>query len=452
MRRLLRLLAVVATVVIVFACATSALAQDEVSETGSEAAAVPHIKAKPGVLVIPQSSLPQIPAPGQKLAAHTNVQLFIPGGWTPILSPPSGYAYETPASLACVYGLVATSSGCNPLVTTTNATGGSETIAIVDAYDDPQAYGDLAWFSDQFGIGLKASQFSVIWANTSTSSCYSSGVPIDPTGGWELEESLDIEYAHAMAPGATIYLVEACSNYFSDLFLAVNVASNLVRCGQTTTCPAGSTGKGEVSMSWGGGEFSSETSYDSYFTAANVVYVASTGDAPGTIYPSVSPNVVAAGGLTHRRSITTGNLIGLTGWVSGGGGKSFYEARPSYQSSISSIVGTSRGVPDVSFDADPNTGVWVYDTFPVEFVQYYNWIIVGGTSLAAPALAGVINRAGAFAANSNAELTQIYANQAVTTDFTDIRSAYCGYYMSLSAGTGWDYCSGVGAVKGYAGK
>jgi kumamolisin len=117
------------------------------------------------------------------------------------------------------------------------------------------------------------------------------------------------------------------------------------------------------------------------------------------------------------------------------GGQSFYEKIPSYQSSISSIVGSYRGTPDLSFDANPDTGLWVYDTFPMD-EYFYSWWIVGGTSASAPALAGIINRAGAFAASTNAELTTIYANKAVTADFGDITSGYCGPYMGFSAVTG----------------
>lgn len=466
MKRSLQWCATAAAVVCI--CTISAVAQDVIVQStidgpgaAATAALIPASHKKQGVLVIPQSSVAQTPPTGHRFVAHTNVQFLLPGGFTPDELPPFlGYAYETPASLACVYGLVTTVSGCNPNTVTTNPTGGSQSIAIVDAYDDPEADGDLAWFSVQFGIPLKsASQFQVVWANTSASSCYSSGVPTDPSGGWELEESLDIEWAHAMAPGATIYLVEACSNYDSDLQQAVIVAGNLVRCGHTTTCPSGSTGKGEISMSWGGGEFVGENaanacSYldDSCFTAPNVVYVASSGDSPGTSWPGTSPNVVSAGGLTTRRNNTNGNLIGLAGWVDAGSGPSLYEARPSYQSSISGIVGSVRGVPDLAFDADPNTGVWVYDTFPIDYFYYYSWWIVGGTSVSAPSLAGIINRAGSFAASTNAELTKMYTNMAVTTDFTDVKSAFCGYYMGFSALTGWDYCSGIGAPRGYLGK
>jgi subtilase family serine protease len=349
-------------------------------------------------------------------------------------------------------------------------TGGSNTIAIVDAYDDPAAPGDLAWFSLQFGVPLTLPQFQVVWAETANSTCYPTGVPIDPTGNWEIEESLDIEWAHAMAPKATIYLVEACSPLGIDLQQAVLVANNLVQCGNPEiasdgtlgTCPGGSTGKGEISMSWGGREFSGENANDgcaglddSCFTTPNVVYVASSGDSPGVYWPGASPSVVSAGGLTNRRSPVNGNFESQTTWVKAGGGQSAVEAQPSYQqiSGVQSVCGkTWRCVPDVSFDADAYTGVWVYDTFPIEGYEYYQWLILGGTSLSAPALAGIINSAGSFAASSSAELTTIYKNMGNTADFTDITSAYCGYYMGFTAGTGYDLCTGVGAVKGYAGK
>ena len=128
---------------------------------------------------------------------------------------------------------------------TTVPTGGTKSIAIVDAYDDPFAGPDLAYFSAQMGIPFEPSKFQVV---------YEDGTPpaVDETGGWELEEALDTEYAHAIAPGATLYLVEADSPEDFDLFTSVVIASNLVRCGKTTTCPTTATGTGEVSMSWGG--------------------------------------------------------------------------------------------------------------------------------------------------------------------------------------------------------
>jgi kumamolisin len=256
------------------------------------------------------------------------------------------------------------------------------------------------------------------------------------------------------------------------------VANNLVQCGQTEinpttgfvgTCPAGSKGKGEVSMSWGGGEFTGENAptctfnptipteglADACFTTPNVVYFASSGDSPGVEWPSISPNVVSAGGLTNRRNPTTFNWIQQTGWVDAGGGQSAIEKQPGYQSShpgVQAVCGTMwRCDPDLSFDADIYTGVYVYDTFPLQGA-YQNWLIGGGTSVSAQSLAGIVNSAGGFAASSNAELTTIYNNMSDAKDFFDITSAYCGPYMGFAALTGRDFCSGVGADKGYAGK
>jgi subtilase family serine protease len=106
----------------------------------------------------------------------------------------------------------------------------------------------------------------------------------------------------------------------------------------------------------------------------------------------------------------------------------------------------------LSLDSDPYTGLYVYDTFPVEGIEYYEWLIVGGTSLSTQALAGIVNTAGAFAASSNAELTTIYNNRTNTAAITDITVGYCGYYMGLPTLTHWDYCTGVGVPNGYTGK
>lgn len=385
-----------------------------------------QIRPVSGKVFTPDSSIER-PSDFAK-RAHTNVHLFLPTepmqNAQPLGPPFPGFAVETPASLACVYHLAAVVSGCNPNTVTKNPTGGAKMIAIVDAFDAPNAASDLAAFSTQFG--LPAANFQKVYAS-GTKPFY------DP--GWEVEESLDVQWAHAMAPGAKIVLVEAKSNSFTDLLAAEDVASKMVNA----------AGGGEVSNSWGGSEFSGETSLDSHFVKANVVFFASSGDSPGTIWPGTSPNVVSAGGTTTRRNPSTGNFMSEVPWDSAGGGVSALEARPSYQNGIT-IVGNFRGVPDLSFDSNPITGVWVLVS------DQGGWFIVGGTSVASPSLAGIINSAGSFAASTNAELTTIYANMANTADFRGIATGYCGPYAGYSGTSGWDFCTGVGVDNGKAGK
>lgn len=486
MKRSIELM-LVATAVVLFGFAISLPAQESLSPSPigvSEAAQsrLAHYPSAVGTLVIPASSLPQKPPEGHKFAAHTNVAALIPAGVKAEELPPfPGYGYETPASIGCAYGVAAFATGCNPYSTKTSPVGGKNSIAIVDAYDDPSAPGDLAWFSLQFGTPLTLTQFNVIWANTSNSSCAGFAVPEDFAGGWELEESLDIEYAHAMAPKANIYLVEACTNVDTDLQQAVMVANNLVNCGKTGIASDGTltypvcgttANPGELSMSWGAGEFPDETGAtdttppycaeldDTCFTAPNVVYFASSGDTPGVIWPGTSPNVVSAGGLSNRRNAATFNFEEASAWVYAGGGQSLYETQPSYQSSnadVQKVCGTVwRCVPDLSFDADPFTGVYVYDSFPIFGYVFGPWWVVGGTSVSAPSLAGIINnaasRSGTWAASTTAELTTIYSNLGNDSHYRPIVTGYCGYYMGFTAAPGYNFCGGVGAPYAFGGK
>jgi subtilase family serine protease len=351
-------------------------------------------------------------------------------------APPfPGYFFETPASLACIYNLVhQQSASCNPNVVNTNPAGGAKAIAVVDAYDDPNAASDLANFDTQFGIAT--ANFSVV---------YASGTKpiVDPTGGWELEASLDIEYAHAMAPNAQLFLVEAASDGTMDLLNAVTVAAGLV---------AGAGG-GEVSNSWGGSEFPGETYMDSVFEKAGVVFFASAGDSPGTEWPSASPNAVAVGGTSTNRNPTTGNLLYEGAWNQSGGGLSEYETRPGYQNSIADIAGSARAVPDVAADANPITPVWVLDTNLYEG-EPGGWFTVGGTSLAAPLMAGIVNAAGHFHVSSGDELETIYYNwsKALVFGFNDIKTDNCGPYGGYVSVVGYDFCTGVGSPHAYSGK
>jgi subtilase family serine protease len=235
-----------------------------------------------------------------------------------------------------------------------------------------------------------------------------------------------------MAPNAKIVLVEAKSNSFSDLFAAVDVANAI-------------PGAQQVSMSWGGSEFSSEAANDSHFTHNGIVYFASSGDTGGkTIYPGVSPNVVSAGGTRLNRN-SSGALISETGWSGSGGGSSAYEPRPPFQNSIAAI-GSTRGVPDYSFDADPNTGVSVYDSTACSGVS--GWMVFGGTSVSAPALAGIVHSAGAQRLNSADELSLLYSGVG-SANFRDIVSGTAG---SFTAKPSWDFVTGIGSTLGLSGK
>jgi subtilase family serine protease len=388
------------------------------------------------------------------LRSHTQFRILVPAGRAEGArgfikpefgqkspQPVSGYYAETPASLACIYGLVSAAPGCNPATLTAVASGGSRAIAIVDAYDYPTATSDLAVYSQQFG--LPTANFTVAYQ---TSTKPGADPDCAAYGGWDCwasEAALDIEMAHAMAPAAHLYLVEANSNSNADLYAAVAKAIALVKV----------AGGGEVSMSWGGSEYSTEARNDSTFTGANVVFFASSGDSEGTIYPAVSPNVVAVGGTTLGRSPYTLNFVGEYSWEDSGGGYSPYESRPSFQSGIAAMTGPYRGVPDVAAVGNPRTGVWVYNSFDTTSNGVlYPWSIFGGTSVASPLWAGVVNRAGHFSASTLVEQNLIYSNARVPSAFRDITYGSCGYYEGWQAINGWDPCTGNGAPYGTAGK
>lgn len=412
--------------------------------------------AGPGGIIVPSSSIPAPNSAGVK--AYTNVLIKanpslatgtpqIPG----VPGPPlTGYGYNTPASLGCVYSLVLPQvPGCNPNLAYMNPSGGSHAVAIVDAYHDPDAVADYAAFATQFGITGGSFTQTYAAAGGSFGVCAAANPgpvpPVDATGGWEIEESLDIEYSHAMAPNATIYLVEAQSNSYVNLFCAVSYAQALVAGG----------GGGEISMSWGGPEFGAEALLDSHFSGgpAHVVYVASSGDSPGTEYPCTSPEVVCAGGTAVGRNPGTLNFTQESAWQVAGGGPS--------------SVFSGRNAPDISGIADPNTGVWILDNYiPVGTCGSFLggvvvggncWTIIGGTSVASPVWAGIINRAGSFlnsgsSGTSGTELNRLYGDSSFAGDFNDITIGSCGPYAGYLAGVGYDYCTGRGSPRGYAGK
>jgi kumamolisin len=151
-------------------------------------------------------------------------------------------------------------------------------------------------------------------------------------------------------------------------------------------------------------------------------------------------------------NLSTGGFRQSLAWEDTGGGPSLYEPEPSYQSGIPSLNG-ARGTPDIAFDADPNTGVWVLDSTPLDGEGGPNspWWIVGGTSVAAPSLAGVVNAAGHFYNSTSTELSVIYGFSGLGT-FKDVTAGICGPYAGYLASPGYDFCTGEGSPNGYSGK
>lgn len=451
MRRSFRC-AVIAGVAVLVAC-------------GVAAAPLAAQEPRQGTVIVPPSNVEQPQDIGKR--AHTNFLIFVPAARAgkPAPNTNSGPAGETPSSLACVYqvGPNNGNTSCPELESGSsmnydNPAGGTNVIAIVDAYDYPTAASDFLTFSQTFGLPSGDQ-----CGSSGTAPCftvqYASGTKPQSNCGWAQEEALDIEWSHAMAPHAQIVLVEAASNSNANLLQAVSVANTLI---------ANAGGKGEVSMSWGSSEFSSESSYDSYFGQPGVTYFASSGDSGGkVIWPSASPDVVSAGGTTVNRD-SNGNFTGESTWSSAGGGPSADEVMPPYQNIIADInTSGMRGTPDLSFDANPASGVSVYDGTSCQGLV--GWLVFGGTSVASPSLAGLVNNAGAFdggwdgGSNSSSVSNNLYANYATDTNsstdpatcsyssatpFYDVTSGSAGTY---NAGTCWDFASGVGSERGFSG-
>jgi hypothetical protein len=365
---------------------------------------------------------------------------------------PVGY---TPQQIRTAYGLNNITLGGKP------GDGTGQTIAIVDAYDDPSfldstdpnfSSSDLAQFDQAFGLPDPPS-FTKYNENGQTTNLPGT----DPAGAgnldgnWEIEEALDIEWAHAIAPGAAIDLVEAESTSNSDLFTAVSTAASL-------------PGVSVVSMSWGLDEFSGEVSNDDVFTTPSghqgVTFVAASGDSgsPG-YYPAYSPNVVAAGGTTLPLD-ANGDYPGTgpngeVGWSGSGGGTSQFEAEPAYQEGVQQTG--HRTIPDVAWDADSNTGVAVFDSYN-DTDGSGAWQQVGGTSVAAPSWAGLFaianqGRVGAGGTTFNSStdpiqtLTALYALP--SNDFNDILYGNngSGSIAGFNAGPGYDEVTGLGTPR-----
>ena len=363
------------------------------------------------------------------------------------LTSPTGTVAYTPAQIRDAYGI----NGL-PL------DGTGQTIAIVDAYDDPSIFQALDAFDTQFSLTDSgptpyaqygpASSFLTVLNQYGQATSLPSTDPNGPgTDNWEVEEALDVEWAHAIAPGAQIILVEANSQSLSDLMASVATA-------------ASQPGVSVVSMSWGFPEgqavfAADEATYDNVFNVPGVTFVASTGDygAADPEYPAFSPNVVAVGGTSLTLNADN-SYNSETGWgyysdpagayIASGGGISLYEPEPAYQQAVQSTG--SRTTPDVSLVADPATGAWIADPYNLDPSNPFE--VVGGTSLSAPAWAGLfalVNQgraaAGESTLNSSAPAD---AQQALymlpQSDYNVITTGNNGYAVSA----GYNLVTGLG--------
>lgn len=275
---------------------------------------------------------------------------------------PSGFA---PAEIAAAYGLDS--------IVFRSPTGGAvvgdgtgHTIAIVGAYHNPNLESDLSVFSREFGLP----EADVTVVNLA-------GDQVVPA--WAVESALDVEWAHALAPGASILVVEARSDSAPDMLEAVDVARN-------------ASGVVVVSMSWGFPETAGQRVYDTHFTTpaghAGVTFISASGDhgpEGGAVYPASSPNVVGVGGTSLALG-PGGGVEAETTWAMSGAGFSRHSAQPGYQRLMQRTG--RKGTPDVAFLGDPATGVRVYHTPPGAVEG--SWRVMAGTSLGPPAWAAVM--------------------------------------------------------------
>ena len=361
----------------------------------------------PGVIV-PASSIEQISDIGRR--AHTN-HLISTKSYQPNVT---GSAY-TPLQITTAYGV--------PV----NA--GAGAIAVVDAYNYPTALNDFNVFSSKFGLPIESSS-NVTGNNQVLQVVYASGSAPSDDGSWSQEMSLDIEWTHAMAPRAKIYLVEAASSNFTDLTAAVNVAKTL-------------PGVRQVSMSFGGTEAACLfVQDDSVFVQSGVTFFGAAGDSAGERdFPALSSNVIAVGGTTLN--LTIGGLYSSESvWKDTGCGPSAFEPRPIFQDGSYKTIGLYRGACDIAAVGDPNTGVAVYDS--TAFQGSSGWMIVGGTSLSTPVIAGIANSSGQTF-SSTASFAKTLYSLAGSSYFHAINS---GSSAGFKAGSPWCFPAGLGTPNG----
>jgi alpha-tubulin suppressor-like RCC1 family protein len=308
--------------------------------------------------------------------------------------------------------------------------GAGQTVAIVDAFDDPHVESDLAIYRAHYGLP----------PCTTANGCFRR---VDQTGGsshpfaepgWGVEISLDVDMVSAICPKCHILLVEAQDPTFESFAVAENEA---VQLGATI-----------VSNSWGGAEDPSDAELDQAFHYPGVALTVASGDFGfgfGPSYPATSPNVISVGGTTLQQATATGTRDATeTAWEFATSGCSLYEPKQSWQRDAC----PTRASADVSAVADPNTPVWIYDTFT--YGELPTWVQIGGTSVAAPIVAAMIALAGGPSSAGYAPEVAPYAHPGAFNDVTSGSTADCGDFL-CQAGPGYDGPTGLGTPDGTAG-
>ena len=363
-----------------------------------------------------ESNKPVCPGPAHNGAVRCHAHVITDDTGKPLGKPqaPAPQAALTPADLQSAYGLAALSVSA----------GGGRTIAIVDAYHYPTAEADLGVYRSQYGLP----------PCTKANGCFRQ---VDQNGGtnypavdagWAQEAALDIDMASAICPNCKIILVEADSNYLTDLGASVNRAVTM--------------GANVVSNSYGGGEYGSETADElAYYNHPGVAITVSSGDSGyGTEFPASSRYVTAVGGTSLKKA-TNARGWTETAWSGAGSGCSRYAAKPSWQTDTGC---PRRTVADVSAVADPATGVAVYDSTPYQGAS--GWLKFGGTSVAAPVIGGVY----ALGSFSGYPASIAYANRTSLFDSVSGSNGRCkpnpAYFCT--AGSGYDGPTGLGSPNG----
>jgi subtilase family serine protease len=333
---------------------------------------------------------------------------------------PTGYG---PDDLQDAYGLAGAAA----------SNGAGKTIAIVDAYDDPNAEADLAKYRSYYGLSSCTTANGCFKKVSQTGS--TTALP-SADSGWAEEISLDLDMASAVCPNCNILLVEAKSATMANLGTAVNRAVTL--------------GAKYVSNSYGGSESSSDTSYDSsYFNHPGVAITVSAGDEGyGAEYPAASKYVTSVGGTALKTSSTTRGwteTVWNTSSTEGtGSGCSAYDAKPTWQTDTGC---SKRTISDVSAVADPATGVSVYDSYGVTA----GWYTFGGTSASSPIIAAVYALAGTPGSSTYpASYPYAHAGTSALNDVTSGSNGTCSSSASYlcTARSGYDGPTGVGTPEG----